>query len=224
LVLSTLAVSGSPHQITAFYSGDDNNNPSDSSAGPLAQIIMARSASCLLTSSVNPSVPGTNVTFTAAVSGVPPAADLPTGNVVFSANSTPFATNALISGSISASTTSLPPGTNAITVQYLGDAIFLGSMGSVAQVVQLLVTCSQTNALLSIADHLDGTFTLTFVGTPQADYFVLASPDATAPMTNWAPVAASTNTVTNVSGLWQFTVTNTTPQQFYRSTAVVPCP
>jgi autotransporter-associated beta strand protein len=224
LVLSTLAVSGSPHQITAFYSGDDNNNLSDSSASPLAQIITPRSASCLLTSSVNPSTPGTNVTFTAAVSGVPPAADLPTGNVVFSANSTPFATNALISGSISASTTSLPPGTNAITVQYLGDAIFLGSMGSVAQVVQPLVTCSQTNALLSIADHLDGTFTLTFVGTPQADYFVLANLDATAPMTNWAPVVGSTNTVTNLSGVWRFTVTNTTPQQFYRSTAVAPCP
>jgi hypothetical protein len=164
------------------------------------------------------------VTFTAAVNGVPPAADLPTGNVVFSANGTPFATNALISGSISASTTSLPPGTNAITAQYLGDAIFLGSMGSVSQVVQSLVTCSQTNALLSIADHLDGTFTLTFLGTPQADYFVLASPDVAAPMTNWAPVVGSTNTVTNISGVWQFTVTNTTPQQFYRGTAVAPCP
>jgi hypothetical protein len=43
-------------------------------------------------------------------------------------------------------------------------------------------------------------------------------------MTSWAPVVGSTNTVTNVSGWWQFTVTNTAPQQFYRSTAAVPCP
>jgi autotransporter-associated beta strand protein len=128
LVTSTLSVAGSPHQITAYYSGDDNNNPSDSSANPLSQVI------------------------------------------------TP------------------------------------------------LVTCSLTNALVSMVDNPDGTFTLTFVGTPQADYYVLASPDVAVPMAHWTPVAGSTNTVTNASGLWQFTATNTTPQQFYRGTAVVPCP
>jgi hypothetical protein len=111
-----------------------------------------------------------------------------------------------------------------MTAQYVGDGNFLAGTGAVAQVVKLLVTCSQTNALLSAADNFDGTFTLTFVGTPQAEYYVLASPDAAAPMTNWAPVVGSTNTVTNVSGSWQFTVTNTAPQQFYRSSAVVPCP
>jgi hypothetical protein len=155
---------------------------------------------------------------------VPPSADLPTGNVVFSAKGTPFATNALVSGSTSASAASLPLGTNAVMAQYAGDAKFLGSTGSVAQVVKLSVTCSQTNALLSVADNPDGTFTLTFVGTPQAQYSVLASPDAATPMTSWAPVAGSTTMVTNASGLWQFTVTNTAPQQFYRSAAVVPCP
>jgi autotransporter-associated beta strand protein len=225
LDISNLAVSGSPHQITAYYSGDDNNNLSDNSASLFSQTITARSTSCLLASSVNPSASETNVTFTATVDGVPPAAELPTGDVVFSANSEPFATNALASGIISASTASLPPGTNAMTAQYVGNGNFLGSLGSVDQVVvKPVVTCSLTNALLSIADHLDGTFTMTFLGTPQADYFVMASPDATAPMTNWAPVVGSTNTVTNVSGLWQFTATNTTPQQFYRSTAVAPCP
>jgi hypothetical protein len=136
----------------------------------------------------------------------------------------PFATNALVSGSISASTDSLPLGTNAMTAQYVGGGNFLGSTGSVAQAVKLFVTCSQTNALLSLADNLDGTSTLTFVGTPQAEYYLLASPDVAAPMTSWAPVAGSTNTVTDVNGLWQFTLTNTAPQQFYRSTAVVPCP
>ena len=191
---------------------------------PLAQVVTALTTSCSLASSVNPSGPGSNVTFTATVSGVPPAADLPTGNVVFLANDAPFATNALVSGSISANTDSLPLGTNAIAAQYVGGGNFLGSTGSVAQVVKLFVTCSQTNALLSLADNLDGTCTLTFVGTPQAEYYVLASPDVATPMTGWVPVAGSTNMVTNTSGLWQFTITNTAPQQFYRSTAVVPCP
>ena len=224
LVVSTLSVTDSPHQITAYYSGDDNNNPSDSSASPVSQAITALTTSCFLAPSVNPSAPGSNVTFIAAVNGVPPAADVPTGNVVFSANETPFATNALVSGSTSASAASLPLGTNAVTAQYVGDAKFLGSTGSVAQVVKLSVTCSQTNALLSMTDNLNGTFTLMFVGTPQAEYYLSASPDLAAPLTNWAPVAGSTTAVTNASGLWQFTVTNTTPQQFYRSVAVVPCP
>ena len=186
--------------------------------------ITALASSCSLASSVNPSGQGSNVTFTAAVIGVPPAADLPTGNVIFSANGTPFATNALVSGSINASTASLPSGTNAMTAEYLSDGNFLGSTGNVAQVVVSSVTCSQTNTVLSMADNHDGTFTLTFVGTPQADYYVLASSDLAAPMTSWAPMPGSTNTVTNITGLWQFTVTNTAPQKFYRGTAVVPCP
>jgi hypothetical protein len=157
------------------------------------------------------------------VNGVPPAADLPTGNVVFLANGTPFATNALVSGSTSASAASLPTGTNDMTAQYIGEGNFLGSTGSIAQVVKLFVTCSQTNALVSVADNADGTLTLTFVGTPLAEYYVLASPDVAVPMTSWTPVPGSTNTVTNVTGLWLFTVTNTTPQQFYRSTATAPC-
>ena len=224
LTLSTLSVSGSPHQITAYYSGDDNNNPSDNSASPASQTITALTTSCSLAASVNPSAPGTNVTFTAAVTPVPPSADLPTGSVVFSANRAPFATNALLNGNISASTTSLPPGTNTITAQYLGGENFLGSTGGVTQVVKLSAACSQTNTLLSLADNPNGTSTLTFVGTPQAQYYVLASPDVAAPMTSWTPVAGSTNTVTNVSGLWQFTVTNTAPRQFYRGRAVLPCP
>ena len=75
-----------------------------------------------------------------------------------------------------------------------------------------------------MADNLDGTFTLTFLGTPQTDYYVLTSPDPAEPMINWSPVVGSTNTVTNLSGLWQFTVTNTALQQFYRGAAIVPCP
>jgi hypothetical protein len=94
----------------------------------------------------------------------------------------------------------------------------------VAQWVKLFVTCSQTNALWSIADNLDGTFTLTFVGTPQAEYCIFTSPDVAVPMTSWTAVAGSTNTPTNATGLWQFTVTNTASQQFYRATALAPCP
>ena len=46
----------------------------------------------------------------------------------------------------------------------------------------------------------------------------------TAPMADWVAVAGSTNLVTNGSGLWSFTVTNTAPTRFYRSTAMSVCP
>jgi autotransporter-associated beta strand protein len=89
----------------------------------------------LLTSLPNPSLTGANVTFTATVTGVAPAADLPTGYVVFLADGTPFATNGpLVAGigtsSITASTASLPAGDNAMTVQYLGDGNFQPSASS----------------------------------------------------------------------------------------------
>jgi hypothetical protein len=84
--------------------------------------------------------------------------------------------------------------------------------------------CSQTNAIVGIAENQDGTFTLTFIGTLHAQYYVVASPDPTAPMTNWVPLPDSTNTVTDSSGLWQLTVPSSGSQQYYRSTAVMPCP
>ena len=83
---------------------------------------------------------------------------------------------------------------------------------------------NQTNTIVGIADNLNGTYTITFVGTPQMQYCVVASPDSHAPVTSWLPLAGSTNTVTDPNGLWTYTVTNATSQQFYRSAVVTPAP
>jgi hypothetical protein len=79
------------------------------------------------------------------------------------------------------------------------------------------------NTLVGIGNNNDGTFTLTFQGTPQAEYYIVTSTDVTTPIASWTVLTGSTNVVTNLSGAWSFTVTNATPQQFYRSAAVVPC-
>jgi hypothetical protein len=100
----------------------------------------------------------------------------------------------------------------------------VGFFNNTTGVITNTTPCSSTNALLSISDNLDGTFTLKFQGTVQAQYYVVSSADLTVPTTSWPPVAGSTNTVTNLSGLWQITVTNTGAQRFYRSAAVTPCP
>ena len=217
---SSLTVSGSPHQVTAGYSGDDNNNLS-STASAVTQTVTGAATATALSSSKNPSTVGASVTFTAAVSS---GAGIPSGDVVFLANAVAFSTNALVNGVAAASTSSLPEGTNTVAAQYAAQGNYLGSTDSLPQVVQSQPVCSQTNAIVGVAGNTNGTFTLTFLGTLQAQYYVLASPDVAAPPGAWLSLAGSTNTVTNSSGLWQLTVTNVASQQYYRSRAVTPCP
>jgi hypothetical protein len=189
-----------------------------------ANITPASSAEALV-SSFNPSAPGSNVTFTATLTAVAPGAGTPSGNVIFLTNGVAFSTNAAVSGAAtSIGTTTLPLGTNIITARYGGDANFLGVTNALQQVVKVLVTLSTTNVIVSIVDNHDTSFTLNMLGTPQANYYIVGTTNVALPMTNWLPFAGSTNTVTNLSGLWSYRVTNATPQQFYRSTAVNPSP
>ncbi len=184
----------------------------------------APASATALVSSQNPSLETSNVTFTATVSAVPPATGTPSGDVVFLANSVPFSTNALVSGIASASTASLPVGTNTVAAQYAGDGNYLGSSDSVQQVVQSALVYSQTNAIAAMVNNGDGTFTLSFVGTPQAQYYVVTSSDPTTLMSGWAVLPSSTNTAPAPNGVWSVTVTNDTSQRFYRSAAVHPAP
>jgi autotransporter-associated beta strand protein len=189
--------------------------------------IDALSTTTSLAVDINPSGLTTNVTFTATVAGVLPTVGSPSGYVVFVANSTPFATNGpLVSGSITASTASLPAGTNAVSAQYLGDGNYLASANipPLAQVVTNNVIYSQTNSITSIVNHHDGTFTLNFTGTPGAQYYVVANGSIKAQIVNWIPVAGTTNiTATSPSGTWSCVVSNPAPA-YYRPVAVNPAP
>ncbi len=94
-------------------------------------------------------------------------------------------------------------------------------------VVGLPPPCSSTNYILSIVRNATNTFTLTFLGTTNAQYYVSETTNLTATMPNWAVLADSTNTATN--GLWYYTVTNAgvpadTLNRFFRAGAVNPCP
>ena len=74
-----------------------------------------------LVSSQNPSVYGSNVTFTVTV-----PADA-TGNVLFETNGVALSTVAVVNGTASAATELLPLGTNTITAEYAGDNNYTGS-------------------------------------------------------------------------------------------------
>jgi autotransporter-associated beta strand protein len=189
-------------------------------------VITALTTTTLLGSGVNPSALGADVTFTATVSDAGP---YPTGNVVFSANGTPFATNGLsmltsASSAVTASTTALPAGTNSVVAQYLGTLNYQPSISSpLAQVVTNGVIYSRTNIIISIVNRHDGGYTLNFTGTAGAQYYVVSSGSVAAHMTNWIPVADSTNTASNPLGTWSCVVSNPAPA-YYRPVAVNPAP
>ena len=70
---STLFLGG-PNTVTATYSGDSNYSPS---TGAMTQMVGRADTTTRLVSSLNPSVYGQNVTFTATVTGLPSTGVLP---------------------------------------------------------------------------------------------------------------------------------------------------
>jgi hypothetical protein len=173
--------------------------------------ITAASSSLALGSSLNPSAETSNVTFTATVTAVSPATPLPAGHVQFYANAVALcAPAALVNGVADVNTSSLAPGSNTIAVIYLGDGNFLPSTNTLIQVVTVSVVQPRT---LGITANGNGTVTVTFQGTPGAEYIVQATTGLAQP-SNWSNV--STN-VAGVDGLWTYTDSITHPHAFYRA-------
>jgi hypothetical protein len=173
--------------------------------------ITAAHSTNVLSSSQNPSVQGSNVTFTATLSPVAPAVTIPTGSVQFLTNGVPLGGPvALVAGVANISTALLPPGSNAITAIYAGDANFSGSTNTLVQVVTPI---SQRPQTLGLKNNGDGTVTVTFAGVPGGQYVV----QATASLAPASWVNISTN-VAGPDGFWTITdsITNR-PQRFYRS-------
>jgi hypothetical protein len=120
--LTTSALTVGTHSITAVYSG--NVNYSGSTSMPVSQLVQSATAvgtTTSLTSSVNPSLPGKPVLFTATVSPQS-GTGTPTGKVTFYNGAMALATVGLSSGIAKYSTTALPAGSNTITAVYGGDA------------------------------------------------------------------------------------------------------
>jgi len=212
---STVAVLTSP---VGTYSivptlNDPNNRLTKYSAiisnGTLT--ITAASSALALVSSLNPSAETSNVTFTATVTPVSPATPIPTGHVQFYANAVALgAPAALVNGVANVNTSSLPVGTNTIAAVYLGDGNFLPITNTLIQVVTVSVAQPVT---LGIIANGNGTVTVTFLGTPGAEYVVQATTSLAQPIT-WSNV--STN-VADVDGHWTYTDAANQPHVFYRA-------
>jgi Bacterial Ig-like domain (group 3)/Hypothetical glycosyl hydrolase family 15/Domain of unknown function (DUF4214)/SdrD B-like domain len=123
---STLATG--TDSITAVYSGDSNFSGSTSSA--LSQTVNKDGSSTTLKSSVEPSVFGQSVTFTASVIAGASGSGTPTGTVTFENGGVAIGSGTLASGTATFTTSTLGVGTHSITAVYGADANFSGSTSS----------------------------------------------------------------------------------------------
>ena len=125
------------HRITAIYSGDGNFNPSTSPN--LTQTVNKGSTTTAVTSSVNPSVSGQSVTYTATVMANAPGSGTPTGTVTFQDGGVDIAgcvNQAVVGGTATCGVTYPGVGSHRITAIYNGDPDFLpGTSATLTQTV-----------------------------------------------------------------------------------------
>lgn len=119
--LSSLSVG--PHNLTAEYSGDAGHGKSTSTI--VVQTVKSQATTTTLRSSPNPSNDGQTVTFVATVTAA--SSGVPTGSVTFRNNGVVLQSVGLTGNMAAYSTSSLPPGSNAITATYSGDSSFASS-------------------------------------------------------------------------------------------------
>ncbi len=144
--LTTSFSTAGTYSISAKYNGDGNNSGSTSST--LSQVIIA-STTTTLVSSLNPSVVGQAVTFTATVSssaGAPPNGE----TITFKNGSSILGTAPLSAGAASLTTSSLAAGIYTITATYPGDATFAASTSpGLRQVVNSTTKSATATTLVS---------------------------------------------------------------------------
>jgi ELWxxDGT repeat protein len=126
--LSTAQLGAGNHAITALYGGDSTFAGSVSVFG---QTVYKDATSAVVQASVNPSVFGQTVTFTAKVHASLPGGGLPTGTVTFMDGSTKLGTGTVNGGQATVSTAILSVGNHIITAFYSGDKNFAGATSQV---------------------------------------------------------------------------------------------
>jgi hypothetical protein len=167
---TTSALAVGNHTITSSYNGDGNFN---GSTGPLTgnpQVVNKANTTTTVTSSLNPSVFGQPVTFTATVSPVSPGAGTLTGTVTFLDGGNSIGTAPLGGGVATFTTSALAVGNHTITASYNGDGNFNGSTGSLTGNPQVVNKANTTTTVTSSSNPSDlgqpVTFTATIAAVP----------------------------------------------------------
>jgi hypothetical protein len=189
------------HFITAKYSGGTNYS---AASATLVQKVHAYASSLALTSAPS----GTNgVVCTATVSGVPPGSVKPSGQVAFWDGDTlltqvPLNTN----GTATVTRTNWASGSHHLTATYASDTLFALSGGGMVPVPPMLTDLTLVS---------NGWFFLAFSNTIGAPFTVLATTDASMPLSNWPALGPA---IEVAPGQFQFTDAQAAgpSQTFYR--------
>ena len=191
-ITSSLAVGA--HPVTAAYNGDASHQQSTSPE--VTQVVGLQPTTTTLASSLDPSIFGQPVTFTATVSdlaggsGAGPAVDgIPTGTVEFFDGATSIGTATLSGGVATLTTTVLAVGSHPMTAAYGGDAEHAVSISP--EVTQVVAGASEAQ-------------TITFTSTPPSRPVPGGSYRPTATATSGLPVTfsipASSSAVCELTG------------------------
>jgi len=158
---TTTTLPAGSNAITAQYLGDANFTGSTSPV--LTQLVGQASTTTAVGSSLNPSIYGQSVTFTATISVVAPGAGSPTGTVEFFDGTTQIGSGGVSGGTASFSTTSLIAGAHSITAEYLGDNNFTGGTSSA-----ISQTVNQASTTTTVASSVNPSYlgqSVTFTAT-----------------------------------------------------------
>ena len=187
-----------PHAVTATYSGDSNALASTSSSVTQNVVAPAASTTTNVSSSLNPSVAGQLVTFTAVVASGSPGT--PTGTITFRRGQTPLATVPLSGATATYGTSTLPAGSLGITAVYSGNAQFITSTS--ASFTQVVSKASTTTTLGSTPNPSNLNQAVTFTAT------VVTSTGATATGSVALKEGSTTiaTTTLNASGVATFNI------------------
>jgi hypothetical protein len=154
------ALNAGAHSIVASYSGDANFT--GSSSATWGQTVNAAATSSTLASSLNPSVFGQSVTFTATVSSAVSGTQSGTVSFYVDGSTTPAQTSTLSSGTAQFSTSSLAGGTHSVTATFAStNSNFQGSSSAVLTQNVKDFSVSTSPASLTISRGHTGTTTLT---------------------------------------------------------------
>src|SRR6201988_286804 len=165
---TTSALALGSHTITTSYGGDGNFNGSTGSLTGNPQVVNKANTARTVTSSVNPSVFGQSVTFTATVSAVAPGAGTPTGTVTFLDGGSPIGTGMLSGGIATFTTSALAVGNHTVTTSYGGSANFNGSTGSLTGNPQVVTKTDTTTTVTSSQNPSALGQSVTFTATVSA--------------------------------------------------------
>jgi hypothetical protein len=181
---TTAALAVGSHTVTAVYSG--NATYATSTSAPVTQLVTMGSTTTVVAASVNPSVSGQTVTYTAAVSAVAPASGRRTGTVAFQDGGVVIAgcgaKAVAVAGTATCATLYAGPGAHTITAIYSGDANFTAStapaltetvnLGATAVALSSSANPSRTGANVTFTANVTATAPASGTRTGTVDFQV----------------------------------------------------